>query len=281
MTLQEAADAYCRRLCAGHYENFAVASPLVPAPVRLDLMRWYAFCRTTDDLGDESGSPAAALQRLTRWREETECFFDGKPPVHPVFIALAPTVERHALERGPFIDLIAANEQDQRIVRYRDYAELHAYCLLSAAPVGRVVLRLFGVENQQAEQLSDDVCIGLQLANHAQDVSRDARLGRQYLLQTDLEERGVEGAVAALVSRARALLESGVALERMVPGTLRVQIALYRLGGLAICRAIERAGYRTDRFRPTVTGAAKAGLVLRALLESASRAREERRAETA
>lgn len=263
-----AADAYCAQLATQHYENFVVASKFVSKSLRGALMRFYAFCRTTDDFGDESGSPEAALDRLARWRAETESFFAGEQPIHPVFVALRETVDAYALPAKPFLDLIAANEQDQRVFAYENWPELEAYCQLSAAPVGRVVLRLFGVRDPRAEQLSDDVCTGLQLANHAQDVSRDELLGRRYLLASDVRERGVPGAVQALVERARTLLDSGRRLEPMVPGVLRLQLALYRLGGLAICDEIAALRYRTDVRRPSVSKARKMALLLRAVAEA-------------
>lgn len=260
------ADAYCRGLASKHYENFSVASRFVPRDLRMDLMRFYAFCRTTDDFGDESGSRAAALEALALWRAQTEEFFAGVAPSHPVLIALRETVNRHGLEAQPFLDLIAANEQDQRVFTYATWPELNGYCLLSAAPVGRVVLKIFGIDNPAAVKLSDDVCIGLQLANHAQDVSRDAKIGRTYLLQSDIAASGVHGAVRALVERARSLLASGEALETMTDGPLRLQLTLYRLGGLAICDRIEKLGFRTDVTRPSVSNGAKVALVARALL---------------
>jgi squalene synthase HpnC len=277
----ESADAYCRVLAGRHYENFAVASKIVPGRIRRDLMRFYAFCRTTDDLGDESGSPDLALERLGRWRDEAQAFFCGSPAVHPVFIALRETVAHYALDKQPFLDLIAANEQDQRVHTYEVWPQLRDYCMLSAAPVGRVVLRFFGVSGESAQQLSDDVCIGLQLANHAQDVSRDAKIGRRYLLEEDLAAHGTRGAVRALVERARTLLASGKTLETMAPGSLRVQLALYRLGGLAICDEIERLGYSTEVTRPSVSKRAKVGILARAVMEAAHRRSEVRNAETA
>ena len=132
------ADAHCRDLALRHYENFSVASRFVPAPLRADLMRFYAFCRTTDDFGDESPSREAALEHLRAWRVETEAMFSGAQPVHPVLIALRETVNKHGLEPQPFLDLIAANVQDQTVTSYATWPELQGYCLLSAAPVGRV-----------------------------------------------------------------------------------------------------------------------------------------------
>ena len=277
----DAADAYCRYLAGKHYENFAVASRIVPGRMRLDLMRFYAFCRTTDDLGDESGTPQHALARLARWRDETEALFAGTPAVHPVLIALQETAAHYGLDRKPFLDLIAANEQDQRVFSYRNWPQLEEYCALSAAPVGRVVLRFFGIATPANEKLSDDVCIGLQLANHAQDVSRDAKIGRRYLVQTDIDASGTTGAVRAMVDRARALLASGELLELSAPGSLRLQLALYRLGGLAICDAIEAAGYRTENVRPFVSNRTKFLLLIRAALRAMHRGAQVRNAETA
>jgi phytoene synthase len=263
------ADAYCRRLAERHYENFSVAAWHLPAPLRLDLMRVYAYCRVTDDLGDESNG--AARERLGRWGDEVGELFGGGAPVHPVLVALRDTVERHRLPARPFLDLIDANVRDQEVTSYAAWPELREYCMLSAAPVGRLVLRLFGLRGAPAEQLSDDVCVGLQLANFAQDVGVDAAKGRTYLLGTELEAEGVAGATRAHCARARRLLASGRALEAMAPTPLRLQLALYRLGGLAICDAIERASYRTDVRRPRVSPTVKASLVVRAALEAARR----------
>lgn len=259
----QAADAYCRYLANRHYENFSVASLIVPAEARRHLARIYGFCRTTDDLGDESG--AEALARLGRWRAELEQCFAGAEPVHPVLIALRRTIDECHLPADPFLNLIQANVQDQSVSEYEDWDALRAYCDFSAAPVGRMVLGVFGVTDPRAVPLSDDVCIGLQLANFAQDVSWDRAKGRTYLLQSDLRAVGLAGAVRALCERAAVLLDSGRELEEMVPNRLRLQLRLYRLGGMAILDAIERAGYRTDLRRPRVSGLAKARIVSVAL----------------
>ena len=248
----EAADSYCRQILR-HYENFTVASHLAPRRLRNDLMRVYAFARTTDDIGDESGEPAFAVKRLERWKAEVEALFNGVLPSHPVLIALAPTLVKHRLPMQPFLDLIDANLQDQRISQYEDWPALLGYCNLSAAPVGRIVLQLFDVTDRRAVPLSDDVCIGLQLANFAQDVENDAQRGRCYLLQQQVRELGQTGAIAAMCARARELLASGLALEAMVSGRLRLQLELYRLGGEAILDAIAAIGYDTAHTRPVVT----------------------------
>jgi squalene synthase HpnC len=244
----------------------------VDARTRTDLTRIYAYCRTTDDLGDESPN-GTALPRLERWRSEVEALFHGVPPVHPVLVALQPTIESHGIPVQPFLDLIAANVQDQLAKHYANWEALIGYCRLSAAPVGRMVLRVFNVHGARPEQLSDNVCIGLQLANHAQDVSRDARIGRRYLVDADVATRGIPGAAQAMVERARTLLASGEDLERCVPRALRLQLALYRMGGLAICDAIAAIGYKTEDERPSVSASTKASLVIRAAYRSLLRGR--------
>jgi squalene synthase HpnC len=259
-------------MASRHYENFTVASRLLPSHLRLDLTRVYAYCRFTDDLGDESGAEgeatpitgAAATRRLEHWRAQVVDLFLGGPPIHPVLVALGDTVARHDLEAKPFLDLIDANLQDQTVHAYETWPELHAYCMLSAAPVGRIVLSLFGLRSQEAQRLSDDVCIGLQLANFAQDVSSDRARGRRYLLGPEVEAGGTSGAVRAHCQRARGLLASGQELEKLARGRLRLQLALYRLGGLAILHAIERARFETERTRPTVSIASKTAVLLRA-----------------
>lgn len=261
-----AADAFCWRLARRHYENFSVTAWLLRPSLRRDLARLYAYCRTTDDLGDEHG--AGARRHLERWQEEVHELFAGGRPAHPVLVALAETVGEYALPAQPFLDLIEANMQDQDVSSYATWPELHAYCMKSAAPVGRVVLRLFRMHNPLAEQRSDDVCIGLQLANFAQDVSVDAGKGRTYLLQADVQAGGIAGATRSLCERARTLLASGRELETAAPWPLRPQLALYRLGGLAILEAIARLGYRTDLQRPHVSAWAKLLVFQRAIRQS-------------
>jgi squalene synthase HpnD/squalene synthase HpnC len=262
------ADAHCRRMARRHYENFSVASLIVPRPLRLHLARIYAYCRTTDDLGDESRGDA--LWRLQLWQSEVEAMLAGRTPVHPVLVALADTVACFQIPAEPFLDLIRANVQDQRVATYPTWDELRDYCMHSAAPVGRMVLRLFEVHDPRAVPLSDDVCIGLQLANFAQDVAVDRGKGRTYLIQSELDRLGLPGAVEAMCERALGLLRSGHELERLaMPGRLRLQLSLYRGGGEAILEAIRREGFRTDLRRPQVTTATKLRLVASAVATAA------------
>ena len=266
-----AADVYCRALLR-HYENFTVASRLSPRALRRDLARVYAFCRTTDDIGDETGDAELATERLLRWRDDVVAMFDNNtPPEHPVLLALSETVVTHRMPRQPFVDLIGANLQDQHVQSYEDWPALHAYCSLSAAPVGRMVLRLNGYDDGRRTELSDAVCIGLQLANFAQDVAVDAGKGRCYLLQSDVRAHGTPGAVRAMCDRAREQLERGRALEVSVGPRLRIQLALYRLGGTAILDAVARAGYRTDTMRPAVSTQDRGRIASAALLTALQR----------
>ena len=255
------ADAFCRRLARTHDENFTVASVVLPSDLRVHLARIYAFCRVTDDLGDDSRSEA----RLLAWREEVRAALEtGAVPSHPVLLALRESVAECGITVEPFLDLIAANLQDQDTAAYATWEDLVAYCRLSAAPVGRMVLAVMGLRGERAEVLSDRVCIGLQLANFAQDVAVDARLGRRYLPGDDVRALGTRGAIQAMCDRAQELLDAGRQLEAMASGRLRAQLAMYRLGGTAILEAIRHGDFRTDQVRPRVSGATKARLAAEA-----------------
>jgi squalene synthase HpnC len=266
-------DSYCRRLAAQHYENFWVLAAAPSGTTRAHLARIYAYCRYTDDLGDETGEDAPRL--LADWRRQVEEWLAGRPTDHLVLTALGESRRQLRLPAEPFLDLIAANEQDQTRTSYATWGELHAYCLLSAAPVGRLVLRVFETWSRAAERLSDDVCVGLQLANFAQDVSVDWARGRNYLLGEDLELLGAVGAVRRMSERAAELLASGRRLEAMVPRALRLQLALYRLGGEAILDAIRETGYATASTRPTVSSLAKLRLAATAARQIAWAGRRE------
>jgi squalene synthase HpnC len=256
----QAADAYCKLLTRKHYENFLIVSALPKkSRMRIDLMRIYAYCRTTDDYGDESGNDAS--ERLAQWRAQVRAMFEGKPQIHPVLVALRDTVVHYSLPHKPFDDLIEANVRDQETSSYETWPELYEYCTYSAAPVGRMVLGVFGISNDRTVKLSDDVCIGLQLANFAQDVTWDTAKGRSYLVQEEVRSNGVTSAVRAHCERARALLASGEELEQIAPRPLRRQLSLYRLGRLAIIKAVERAAYRSDQRRPRVPTLEKVALL--------------------
>ena len=280
------ADDYTRRLARSHYENFTVVSWLLPRRLRDDFRHVYAFCRWADDLGDETGDPGRSLELLEWWRQELDRCYAGQPR-HPVFVALAPTLERHDIPRTPFDDLIDAFVQDQRTTRYATFDQVLDYCTRSANPVGQLVLYLCGYRDQHRQQLSDATCTALQLTNFWQDVRRDiVDRGRVYLpddvarahgLDIELMVRTVCSAeptetltsslcatVRDLVERTRPLFAQGRALWPLVTPHVRPDIKLFTFGGEAILKRIRRQGYDTLTRRPRLGGRVKAGLLLRA-----------------
>jgi len=168
----EQADEYTRRLARTQYENFTVVSWLLPVRLRADFQHVYAFCRWADDLGDETGDTDRSHELLAWWRDELTACYQGDPR-HPVFVALAPTIEQHDIPRKPFDDLIDAFVQDQTVTRYDTWDQAIDYCTRSADPVGRLVLYLCGYRDAQRQQFSDATCTALQLINFWQDVRRD------------------------------------------------------------------------------------------------------------
>ena len=180
---------YTRWLATHHYENFHVVSFLLPKRLHQDFYNVYAYCRWADDLGDETGNRDESLRLLDWWRGELDAMYGGRA-THPVFAALAPTVERHAIPRQPFSNLIDAFVQDQTVTRYRDWNELFGYCQNSANPVGRLVLYLCGYSDPQRQYLSDATCTALQLANFWQDVTVDQLKDRVYIPLDVMERHG-------------------------------------------------------------------------------------------
>src|SRR5438128_8328915 len=183
------ARAYCQALARRHYENFMVASMLLPRALRQPMFHVYAYCRWADDLADEAASPQLGLAGVRWWREELHRCYAGEPR-HPVFVALAETIGEFDLPVTLFDDLLTAFEQDQTVTRYATYEELLGYCRYSANPVGRLVLHLFGYRDEERMRLSDCTCTALQLANFWQDVARDLDKGRIYLPLEDIERFG-------------------------------------------------------------------------------------------
>src|SRR5438270_8116814 len=157
------AQAYCSRLARGHYENFTVASLLLPRPLHRHFHAVYAYCRWADDLADETGGGPRALDLLRWWRQELLRCYDGEAR-HPVMVALRPTIEKFRIPPQPFLDLLFAFEQDQLVKRYATYEQLLNYCCYSANPVGRLVLYLCGAFDEERAVPSDRACTGLQLA---------------------------------------------------------------------------------------------------------------------
>ncbi|MDR0704296.1 MAG: squalene synthase HpnC [Planctomycetaceae bacterium] len=264
--------AYCKRLTQQHYENFSVASWLLPQKLRQPFQVVYAYCRWADDLSDEhNGSEEArkqSLEYLCWWERGLEdCFQRDKPvPNHPVYIALRKIIEQFPLPKQPFSDLLVAFRRDQVQYRYAVFDELLDYCRYSANPVGRIVLHLICETEPTPEQLlwSDSICTGLQLANFWQDIVRDSEIGRCYIPRSVAEQFDVDienlrdsstfrNMIHYLVTDARTRLQSGFPLIDSVPKMVRTDIALFIRGGLAILNAIEKNGYNVIDQRPIVS----------------------------
>jgi squalene synthase HpnC len=274
-----AARQYCSRLTHTHYENFSVASLLLPRRLLPHFHAVYAYCRWADDLGDETGGGPRTLALLRWWREELLRCYDGQPR-HPVMVALCPTIRRYRIPPQPFLDLLFAFEQDQLVKTYATFDQLLNYCRHSANPVGHLVLYLCECYDPARAALADHICTGLQLANFWQDVARDLDIGRVYLPEEDrkrfgygdgdLQARRFTPAFAELmrfeVERARDLFYRGMPLVDEVPAEVRADIDLFLRGGLAILRKIERQRYNVWAARPVLAKWEKAALVSGALL---------------
>ena len=273
-TLDEAR-AYCKRLAESHYENFHVVSWFLPKELRPHFHAIYAYCRISDDLGDEVRDPAVALALLDLWGRELDACYQGKTR-HPVFVALAETIRECSIPKDPFADLLKAFRQDQTVTRYKTMEDVLAYCRYSANPVGRLVLHACGETGEEQFRLSDATCSALQLANFWQDVRGDYARGRIYLPQADMEFFRVKevtlaegiatpefcGLMRCEVDYTRGLFEEGFPLIGMVRRDLAVDLDLFSRGGLEILRAIERQSYDVLSARPAISKRTKAKLAL-------------------
>jgi len=277
-SLEEARE-YCARLARTHYENFSVASWFLPRRLRQHFFNVYAYCRISDDLGDEVGDTAASLELLERWQHELDACFEGAPK-HPVFVALAETVRRFDIPKHEFSDLLVAFRQDQTVTRFETFNDVLAYCRYSANPVGHLVLYLCGYRDAERQQLSDYTCTALQLANFWQDVSVDYAKGRIYLpleslhrfhvTENDIAHDQNTPAFRAMlkfeVERARDWFRQGLPLIEKVDRELAIDLDLFSRGGLEILSAIERQDYAVLGNRPAISKTRKLGLVAHAAL---------------
>ena len=274
LTLRES-QRYCRRLAEQHYENFTVASRLLPRRLRQHVCNIYAYCRWADDLADETGDPQRSLALLDWWERLLHESYQGQA-THPVFIALSETIEKFNIPPEPFSDLLTAFRQDQRITRYETLDQLLGYCRYSANPVGRMVLYLGQCHTPERVEMSDSICTGLQLANFWQDVARDWDHGRVYLPQADCRRFGYDEAcfagrecneafrqlLAHCVNDAERRLRAGSPLATEMPRGLRVPVALFAAGGLATLEAIRRQRFDVWTRRPTVSQPNKLRLLI-------------------
>jgi squalene synthase HpnC len=274
----EEARVWCRRLAESHYENFHVASWFLPKALRPHFHSIYAYCRVSDDLGDEVGSTAQALALLELWGRELDACYEGRAR-HPVFVALGETIRACSIPKEPFADLLTAFRQDQTVTRYASMNEVLSYCRYSANPVGRLVLYACGEVSEENFRLSDATCSALQLANFWQDVRVDFAKGRVYIPQDDMQRFSVSNETIASgiatpefrallrfeVDYARSLFEQGLPLIGRVNRDLALDLDLFSRGGLEILRAIERRDYDVLSARPAISKRSKLALALRAL----------------
>jgi squalene synthase HpnC len=272
-----AAQEYCERLARTHYENFSVATWFLPAKLRQHFYNVYAYCRISDDLGDEVGNAQQSLELLDQWEAELNACYAGAPR-HPVFVALAETVRKFDIPKHEFSDLLIAFRQDQTVTRFETFDDVLGYCRYSANPVGHLVLYLCSYRDAERQQLSDYTCTALQLANFWQDVAVDYGKGRIYLPLEDLRRYGLTGDDIAQrrvtpqflelmkfeVQRAREWFERGLPLVGKVDRALAIDLELFSRGGQEILNAIERQGYDVLSRRPVISKSRKLWLVARA-----------------
>ena len=268
---------YCARLARTHYENFSVASWFLPRRLRQHFFNVYAYCRISDDLGDEVGDSATSLELLEQWERQLDACYDGVPR-HPVLVALAETVRRFDIPKHEFSDLLRAFRQDQTVTRFDTFDDLLRYCRYSANPVGHLVLYLCGYRDAEHQQLSDFTCTALQLANFWQDVTPDYAKGRIYLPLEDLRRFNVTEddiarsqntlAFCAMmkfeVERAHDWFQQGLPLIGRVDSELAIDLDLFSRGGQEILNAIEKQGYAVLGNRPSISKPRKLALVARA-----------------
>jgi phytoene synthase len=279
--------ARCEALARAHYENFPVASRLLPARMRPHIAAIYAFARTADDFADEPGlEDAARLRLLDEWRARLSEIASGNSSraggdEHaPVFLALGETIRTHRLPVELFEDLLSAFRQDVTTTRYRTWADVLDYCRRSANPVGRLVLRVAGYDDRRLDRASDALCTALQLTNFWQDLERDWSIGRLYVPADDRDRAGAReedlaarrltpewrAVLKTMAERTRALFAEGRPVCDGVSGRLRWELRVTWLGGSTILDKLERSGFDVFRSRPTLAMKDAPGLMLKAAL---------------
>jgi squalene synthase HpnC len=272
------ARAWCKRLAESHYENFHVASWFLPEALRPHFHAIYAYCRISDDLGDEVGDTAQSLALLDQWGRELDACYEGRAR-HPVFVALAETIRACSIPKEPFADLLTAFRQDQTVTRYATMQDVLGYCRYSANTVGRLVLYTCGYADEEHFRLSDATCSALQLANFWQDLRVDFAKDRVYLPQDDMRRFGVSDQTIARgtatpefralldyeVDFARRLFHEGLPLIGMVGRELALDLDLFSRGGLEILNAIEHRDFDVLSARPAISKRTKLQLALRAV----------------
>jgi phytoene synthase len=251
-----------------HYENFPVASLLLPARLREPVKAIYVFARSADDIADEGTlADRERLAGLDRYRAELDAIEAGRPTQDPVFLRLRPVVEEFGLPLQLLRDLLDAFSQDVVKKRYANFGELMAYCRRSADPVGRLLLHLYGIGDAKSQSLSDGVCSSLQLINHWQDIAIDWQKGRVYLPQDELARFGIaesqiaegrwDAAWAAMmdfqIDRARAMMAAASPLVHVLPGRIGLELRLIVASGFRVLDKLQRVRGDIFRRRPVIS----------------------------
>ncbi|MBS3916550.1 MAG: squalene synthase HpnC [Sulfuritalea sp.] len=268
-------------MSADHYENFPVASLLLPARLREPVKAIYAFARSADDIADEGTlTDAERLAGLGRYSAELDAIETGRHTQDPVFLRLRPAIAEHQLPLQLFRDLLDAFSQDVTKKRYADFHELMDYCRRSADPVGRLLLRLYRAESSRTLAWSDAICSSLQLINHWQDVATDWQKGRVYLPQDELARFGIgenqiaagrwDAAWAAMmdfqIDRARSLMASGSSLVHELPGRIGFELRLIVASGFRMLDKLQHVRGDVFRRRPVIGRRDWPGILLHAAL---------------
>lgn len=263
-----------------HYENFPVASRLLPARLRRPVQLIYAFARQADDFADEGERPGAVrLANLAGFAHQLDLIESGATPSAPLFVDLAELIRAHALPVQLFRDLLSAFSQDVVKARYADFAELMDYCRRSANPVGRLLLHLYGATDARSLGWSDSICSSLQLINFWQDVAIDYRKNRIYLPADEMARyavtesqiaRGDAGAnwralMAFQLDRTRKMLLAGAPLGRTLPGRIGLEVRMIVMGGARILEKLQARSGDVFRHRPVLRAFDWLAMVYRSL----------------
>lgn len=255
MTSTEQAFSKCQALASSHYENFPVASILLPSSLRRPVAAIYAFARTADDIADEHDwDDSTRVALLAEYRIHLDQLQRGARPVLPLFMALNEAIREHHLPFAPFYDLLDAFAQDVHKKRYANFAEVHDYCRRSANPVGHLLLSLFKNDTEQNLKRSDAICTALQLINFLQDIQIDLKRGRIYLPEDEMQvfnvterhivdriaDHGWHALINAQIDRIDAFIREGKALGSALAGRMGFEIRLTIAGGTAVLAKLRR-----------------------------------------
>jgi len=282
-TSLDAAYAHCADIARRHYENFPVASWLLPARMRPHVAAVYAFARAADDFADEPGRPPGErLLLLDQWEPKLQQVASGHPAENPVFRALGNTITTCPLPVQLLEDLLSAFRQDVTVHRYETWNDVLDYCRRSANPVGRLVLRIAGVDDADADRASDALCTALQLTNFWQDFGVDWNNGRLYIPREEFAKHGAveadlasgrmtpgwKAALAGSVDVTRALFDAGRPVTSFVKGRLKYELRATWLGGRRVLDKVADSGFATFDHRPALVATDVLGIAAATLFST-------------